>query len=208
MKIDINDPELRIALREATLEQLAPFAALLATKIREYRQSHNGFVPPEFFLTWLGIAGVYYCCDILVWTKENYKKFWLKKRKSSEINPKMVGKYQIVGSVGVNGQSAEKVLTRSLIEVFGSRPALVETYLHQILLIGAEIHPESWRDCTCLSLLFEIEIENTSYLDGEWLSFNDPTDSRIVRHQQETLQWRLSPTFRPGKFITLPGSPD
>lgn len=210
MKISISDPELHAIFSEASIEELAPFANILASKIRKYRKKQNGLVPPELFLAWLGIAGVYYCCDILVRTKGDSYSFWLKQRSNSEINPAMVGKYQIVGSIGVYGQSAESVLARSLAEIFGDKFELIDYYINRapLSLIGAEVHQEPWRNCTCLSLLFELEVEDTLNFVGEWMNFKNPTDPRIVRHQQESLQWRLSQTFRSGRFVTLPGSPD
>jgi len=197
-------------MREASLEQLAPFFEVLATRISEYRVAHNGYVPRSLFLPWLEIAGVYYCCDIIVRSPEEPGTFLLKKRGGAEINPAMEGKFQVVGSIGVYSQSAEQVLTRSLKEIFGQRDDLFQRYWDRLEFLFTEIHPESWRKCYCLTPVFGLELdsEGMASLDGIWQGFSDLDDSRIVAHQRETLKYLVSPEYRKGSFITLPGTPD
>jgi hypothetical protein len=197
-------------MREASLEQLVPIFEVLATRLNDYRTAHNGYVPRSLFLPWLGIAGVYYCCDIIVWSPEEPGTFLLKKRGGAEINPAMEGKFQVVGSIGIYGQSAEQVLARSLREVFGERDDLVKKYQDRLKFLFTEIHPEPWRKCYCLTPVFGLELDSdgVASLDGTWQGFSNLDDSRIVAHQRETLQYLTSPEYRKGSFITLPGTPD
>jgi len=198
------------SLRRMPLGELVEIYEVLANRLHEHRQKHNGFVPRELFLPWLKLAGVYYCCDVIVRSADG--KFLLKRRGGGEINPAMIDKYQIVGPAGVDGQSSEQVLTRALYEIFGKTHLLVQKYLPRVEYRFPEIHPEPWRSCTCLTLVFELwlDADDREYLDGTWEAFIEAQfgDPRIVRHQAETLEYYLSADYEQGKFVTLPGSPD
>lgn len=95
-------------------------------------------------------------------------------------------------------------------EVFGNNADLVRKYEPRLRFLFPEVHPEQWRECTCLTLVFGLELEedDEARLDGQWALFEDLHDPRIVAHQAETLRYYVSPEFQLGAFVTLPGTPD
>lgn len=197
------------------LEQLAPVIGVIAKKFQEYRAAHNGLVPRSLFLLWLKIAGVYVCADVVV-TIMGRRGVLLKRRggadaeiADAEINDAMRSKFQIPGAILV-GNGAEELLARSLREIFGENQRLVNKYLPFLKFVFLEMHPESWRECTCLTLVSELLLDpdDRQYLVGDWEVFSDFSDPRIVAHQRETLQYLASEGFQLGQLVDLPGSPD
>ena len=78
----------------------------------------------------------------------------------------------------------ETVLSRSLREIFGDKPDIIAEKLAQLEFLGAEIHPEEWRNCSCVSLVFELvlDCDELDELVGDWEYFPDFSDKRIIRH--------------------------
>ena len=80
-------------------EDFARVMEMIAAKIKEWRTSHNGYVPLSIFKQCLSIGGVYPCVEILpcVGKEGDARRFALKKRSAAEGEQDWNGLWTIPG---------------------------------------------------------------------------------------------------------------
>jgi hypothetical protein len=173
-----------------SLVDLASIMSVIAEKVRATRLAHGGYVPINIFPLCLAIGGVYPCFEILPLVGGIPM---LKKRGGVAEEHGWNGQYQIPGSVGRISDTPEEIIDRLSVEIFGIKGAVSFSDLN---LAGVNIHDEPERGAVCWSLVYTLNIKDVLRLRGDWISFADISDSRIIPHHRATLKWITAGTDR------------